>query len=56
MAGPRVSVCGALLNPPEARCLLEDDLGNFWWPKNKPVPDLLEIDRRQREAESAKTK
>ena len=49
-AGARVSVCGAILDPPEARCMLEDDFGKRWWPKNKPMPDLLEIDRRQRRA------
>ena len=48
-AGPQISVCGALLEPPEARCMLEDDLGNRWWPRDKPMPDLLEIDRRNRE-------
>jgi hypothetical protein len=34
-----------------AHCLLTDDLGRWWWPKNKLMPDLLEIDRLQREAE-----
>jgi hypothetical protein len=54
-AGARVSVCGALVNPPEARCMLADDFGEIWWPKNKPMPDLLEIDRRQREAEATES-
>jgi hypothetical protein len=49
-----VSVCGALLNPPEARCMLADDFGEIWWPKDEPMPDLLEIDRLQREAEAAR--
>jgi DNA-directed RNA polymerase subunit RPC12/RpoP len=52
-AGPRVSVCGALLSPPVAHCLLTDDLGRWWWPKDEPMPDLLEIDRKQREALTA---
>jgi uncharacterized OB-fold protein len=51
MAGARVSVCGAILDPPQAHCLLEDGLGNRWWPKNRPMPDLLEL---QREAEAAR--
>ena len=50
-AGARISVCGAILNPPEARCMLADDFGEIWWPKDEPMPDLLEIDRLQREAE-----
>ena len=44
MLGPRITVCGVLLNSPEAHCLLTDDFGNWWWPKDKPLPDLLEID------------
>jgi hypothetical protein len=55
MAGARVSVCGLVLRPPEARCLLEDGLGNRWWPTDEPMPDLLEVDRLQREAEAART-
>ena len=54
-AGARVSVCGAILDPPEARCMLEDDFGQRWWPKDRSMPDLLEIDRKQREAEAART-
>jgi hypothetical protein len=49
-AGNRVSVCGNVLSPPEARCLLGDDFGNLKSPANKKMPDLLEIDRMQREA------
>jgi hypothetical protein len=45
-AGARVSVCGAILDPPEARCMLEDDFGKRWWPKNKPLPDLLEMQQQ----------
>ena len=52
-AGPRVTVCGVLAQPPVAHCLLTDDFGKIWWPKDKPMPDLLEIDRKQREAEAA---
>jgi hypothetical protein len=48
MAGPRISVCGALLNPPEARCMMEDDFGQRWWPDDEPMPDLMEIDRSAR--------
>jgi hypothetical protein len=36
-AGARVSVCGAILSPPEARCILADDFGEIWRPKNKPM-------------------
>jgi hypothetical protein len=54
-AGPRISVCGALLNPPEARCMMVDDFGEIWWPKDEPMPDLLEIDRWLRELEAART-
>ena len=42
-AGPRVSVCGVLLDPPEARCMFCDDFGAMWWPKDKPMPDLAAI-------------
>jgi len=54
-AGNRVSVCGAILNPPEARCLLADEFGKRWWPEDVPMPDLLEIQRHndEREAEAA---
>jgi hypothetical protein len=55
MAGPRVSVCGALLNPPAARCMLADDFGEIWWARDVPMPDLLEIDRLQREREAPRT-
>jgi hypothetical protein len=45
-AGERiVRACGALLSPPQARCLLNDDFGNRWWPKDKPMPDLIAIQR-----------
>ena len=40
-----VRVCGVLLSPPEARCILEDDFGVRWWPDDKPMPDLLAIQR-----------
>jgi len=30
--------------------MLADDFGEMWWPKDEPMPDLLEIDRRNREA------
>jgi hypothetical protein len=40
----QVRVCGALLDPPEASCMLCDDFGDRWWPKDKPMPDLMEID------------
>ena len=49
-AGRRVTVCGVLLDPPEAHCLLEDDCGYRWWPEDKPMPDLMEIDRHNRAA------
>jgi hypothetical protein len=49
-----VTVCGVLACPPVAHCLLTDDLGR-WWPKDKPMPDLLEIDRLQGEAETARS-
>jgi hypothetical protein len=38
-----VSVCGSVLDPPEARCMLCDDFGVMWWPKDKPMPDLVAI-------------
>ena len=47
-----VRVCGALLSPPEARCMLTDDFGNWWWPKGKPLPDLMEIEAKNRQSES----
>jgi hypothetical protein len=40
-----VRVCGALLSPPQARCMLADDFGTRWWPKNKPTPSLLTLQR-----------
>lgn len=43
--GARVSVCGNVLSPPLARCLLADDFGRLWWPQDKLMPDLLEIQR-----------
>jgi hypothetical protein len=49
-AGARVSVCGAILSPPEARCMMTDDFGEIWWPKDKPMPDLLEIQREHQAA------
>ena len=52
-SGARVSVSGAILDPPEARCMLDDDFCNRWWPQDEPLPDLLEIDRKQREVEAA---
>jgi len=54
MAGNRVSVCGAVLSPSQARCLLADEFGKRWWPEGAPMPDLLEIQRwyDQREAEA----
>lgn len=48
--GTRVTVCGVLLNPPEPHCLLEDDLGERWWPEDRPLPDLVAIDRHNRAA------
>jgi hypothetical protein len=45
VAGPRISVCGALLDPPEVRCMLADDFGEIWWLKGEPMPDLLEFYR-----------
>lgn len=48
-AGRRVTVCGVLLDPPEARCMLTVD-GEWWWPEDEPLPDLVEIDRKNREA------
>jgi hypothetical protein len=45
----QVRVCGVLLSPPQAHCLLCDDFGEMWWPKEKPMPDLMEIERRRRE-------
>ena len=39
-----IRVCGALLSPPEASCMMCDDFGVRWWPKSKPMPDLMEID------------
>lgn len=38
-----VRVCGVLLSPPEAHCLLCDDFGVRWWPQEKPMPDLVAI-------------
>jgi hypothetical protein len=32
--------------------MLCDDFGNRWWPEDEPMPDLIEIDRLQREAEA----
>lgn len=48
-----VRVCGVLLDPPEAHCMLCDDFGKRWWPKNKEMPDLIAIQERQRQNESA---
>jgi hypothetical protein len=42
-AGDRVTVCGVILRPPVTHCLLEDEFGKRWWPKNRPVADLLMI-------------
>jgi hypothetical protein len=32
------------------RPLLCDDFGVMWWPKNKPMPDLMEIEEKNRSA------
>jgi len=56
VAGNRISVCGAILSPPQARCLLADDSGQRWWPDDVPMPDLLAIQRfydERAEAEEA---
>jgi hypothetical protein len=42
-ANSDVRVCGALLSPPEARCLLRDDFGASCW--SGPMPDLEELQR-----------
>lgn len=47
--GRRVTVCGVILDPPEPRCLLTVD-GEWWWPENEPLPDPVEIDRKNRAA------
>jgi hypothetical protein len=47
--GSRITVCGVILDPPEPRCLLTVD-GEWWWPEDEPVPDLVEIDRHNRAA------
>jgi hypothetical protein len=38
-----IRVCGALLSPPEANCLLSDDFGERWWPDDEEMPDLIAI-------------
>jgi hypothetical protein len=45
MAGNRISVCGAVLDPPEARCMLEIDGVGRWWSDDVPMPDLLAMQR-----------
>jgi hypothetical protein len=32
--------------------MLADDFGDIWWPKSKPMPNLLEIQRHNQEAEA----
>jgi hypothetical protein len=44
-AGNRISVCGAILDPPEARCMMEADGVGRWWPDDVPMPDLLAMQR-----------
>jgi hypothetical protein len=44
-AGARISVCGAILSPLEAHCMLANDFGEIWWLPDVPMPDLLEIQR-----------
>lgn len=34
--------------------MLEDDFGNRRWPKDEPMPDLLEIGRQQQELDAAR--
>jgi hypothetical protein len=47
--GRRITVCGVLLDPPEPSCMMVID-GEWWWPKDEALPDLVEIDRKNREA------
>ena len=49
-----VRVCGVLLSPPEARCLLNDDFGKRWWPEAEPMPDLIAIQRSYDEQVAAR--
>lgn len=51
--GPRVTVCGVLLNPPVAKCMLADDFGKLRWPEDKPMPDLVAIQQRYDERHAA---
>jgi hypothetical protein len=45
-----VRVCGAVLSPPEARCMLCDDFGVMWWPSGKEMPDLVLIEEKNRQS------
>jgi hypothetical protein len=48
-----VRSCGSLLSPPQSSCMLEDGSGKRWWPKSKPMPDLISIQRFYDERDGA---